>query len=321
MGLLKLAKELEVLAYELDVFGVQKDAAGFATNNRGRKLYDTKGFKAGEKDLWRMRDMKVRAQGDDKKLVALARQMANSIRSEEKAMRRADAAAQIFKDSPVKDDIVKAFMDAGMENYLGKSAATPKLEETVNSMMSDTAFLKAVPSMIDAARSGIQVGRAEGKPGMVKFNTAAIAYLEAIHKKDAASALKAAESLVKEGHGEAFGLKAAATPKLYEYEYDGMKFYTDKRMPQGIRLPAGKAKFTKSYFTVSGALGKEIAENKEAGKKELTTPEKHQLKILIDTVKNPDKGLLSGPDADEAKRILKEKYHYTDKQISDLEKM
>lgn len=240
-----------------------------------------------------------------------------------------------------------------------KEAATPKLEETVKSMMSDTAFLKAVPSMIDAARSGIQVGRAEGKPGMVKFNTAAIAYLEAIHKKDAASALKAAESLVKEGHGEAFGLKAAASPKLFEYEYNGMTFYTDKRLPQGIRLPAGKAKFTKNFFTVSGALGKEIAENKEAGKNDvkvvqnkllggwfvvrgphqtpiggrfdskqealdslsITRADKHQLKIMIDTVKNPNKGLLGGPDADEAKRILKQKFHYTDKQIADLEKM
>lgn len=49
--------------------------------------------------------------------------------------------------------------------------------------------------------------------------------------------------------------------------------------------------------------------------------EKHQLKILIDTVKNPSKWLLGGPDANEAKRILKEKFHYTDKQIADLEKM
>jgi len=47
--------------------------------------------------------------------------------------------------------------------------------------------------------------------------------------------------------------------------------------------------------------------------------EDHQLKILKDTVKNPNKSLLGGPDADEAKKILKKKFKFTDKQISDLE--
>lgn len=63
---------------------------------------------------------------------------------------------------------------------------------------------------------------------------------------------------------EVFGVKKeAASPKLFEYEYEGMKFYTDKKMPQGIRLPAGKAKFTKNFYTVSGALAKDLKEDEE----------------------------------------------------------
>jgi hypothetical protein len=63
---------------------------------------------------------------------------------------------------------------------------------------------------------------------------------------------------------DVFGVhKEAAAPRLFEYEYEGMKFYTDKRLPQGIRLPAGKAKYTKNYFTVAGSLAKELKEDEE----------------------------------------------------------
>ena len=86
-------------------------------------------------------------------------------------------------------------------------AKNAKLEDTVNAMMANATFLRALPDMLDAAKAGIQVGHMQEKPGMVKFNALVVAYLEAIHKKDAAAALKAADALVKEGHGEAFGLK------------------------------------------------------------------------------------------------------------------
>jgi hypothetical protein len=82
-----------------------------------------------------------------------------------------------------------------------------KLEDTVNSMMANTTFLRALPDMLQAAKSGIQVGHIQDSPMMVKFNALVVHYLESIHKKDAAAALKAAEELVKEGHGDAFGLK------------------------------------------------------------------------------------------------------------------
>lgn len=94
-----------------------------------------------------------------------------------------------------------------LANKYQVKAKSIKLEDTVNAMMANAAFLRSIPHMLEAAKSGIQVGHMQEKPNMVKFNALTIAYLEAIHKKDAAAALKAAEALVKEGHGEAFGLK------------------------------------------------------------------------------------------------------------------
>lgn len=46
--------------------------------------------------------------------------------------------------------------------------------------------------------------------------------------------------------------------RLYKYEIDGMIFFTPERNPQGMRLPTGRAKWTKEYFPVSGPLVKEI---------------------------------------------------------------
>ena len=51
------------------------------------------------------------------------------------------------------------------------------------------------------------------------------------------------------------------------------------------------------------------------------TAEKHQLKVLTDTVKNPMKGkFLGGPSAEEAEETLRKKFHFTDKQIESLKK-
>ena len=54
-------------------------------------------------------------------------------------------------------------------------------------------------------------------------------------------------------------------------------------------------------------------------KTKLSVPDKHQKKILIDTVKNPMKGMfLGGPNAEEAERILRTKFGYTDAKIKHL---
>ena len=50
----------------------------------------------------------------------------------------------------------------------------------------------------------------------------------------------------------------------------------------------------------------------------MTVADKHQLKILKDTVRNPAKALMGGPTEAEAVRVLKEKFGYTEKQLDKL---
>jgi len=53
--------------------------------------------------------------------------------------------------------------------------------------------------------------------------------------------------------------------------------------------------------------------------KNLSVPDKHQLRVLKDTVKNPLKGVfLGGPSAEESEKILREKFGYSDNQINKL---
>ena len=48
-------------------------------------------------------------------------------------------------------------------------------------------------------------------------------------------------------------------------------------------------------------------------------PDRHQLRVLIDTVKNPLKGaFLGGPSAEEAEQILRDKFRYTSAEIQRL---
>lgn len=51
---------------------------------------------------------------------------------------------------------------------------------------------------------------------------------------------------------------------------------------------------------------------------EASVPDQHQLKILKDTVINPMKSFLGGPNASEAEKILKTKFKFTDEQIKAL---
>ena len=47
--------------------------------------------------------------------------------------------------------------------------------------------------------------------------------------------------------------------------------------------------------------------------------DKHQLKILIDTVRNPNKWLLGGPNESQAVQILKTKFNYSDRKIKAIQ--
>ena len=86
------------------------------------------------------------------------------------------------------------------------TAKKPTVEETVDNMMADTNFQRAVPEMLSAAKLAIQVAHMQNKPDMIKFNALVIEYCNAIHKKDKPAAIKAAKALINAGHGEAFGL-------------------------------------------------------------------------------------------------------------------
>ena len=48
------------------------------------------------------------------------------------------------------------------------------------------------------------------------------------------------------------------------------------------------------------------------------TPDKHQLRILKDTVRNPMRSLLGGPDAKESEEILVKKFGFTRAMINAL---
>jgi len=53
---------------------------------------------------------------------------------------------------------------------------------------------------------------------------------------------------------------------------------------------------------------------------EASTPDAHQKRVLMDTVRNPDKALMGGPSVADAKKTLKSKFGMTDAQIAALEK-
>lgn len=70
-----------------------------------------------------------------------------------------------------------------------------------------------------------------------------------------------------------------------------------------------------------GGMRDNCEAKKNEGGKEAGVPEKHQLRILKDTVRNPSKGkFLGGPSAEEAEETLRKDFKYTDKQIADLKK-
>jgi hemoglobin-like flavoprotein len=61
----------------------------------------------------------------------------------------------------------------------------------------------------------------------------------------------------------------------------------------------------------------QVNEKKSVPKK--GTPDYHQHKIAVDTIKNPNKGLfMKGPSVEEAKDTLRKKFNYTDKDIEKL---
>lgn len=84
---------------------------------------------------------------------------------------------------------------------------TPKLEDTINKLMTNVNFVHALPDMITVSKAAIQVGQSQNKPKMVKFNSLALSFFDAMHKKDIGLATNAADSLIKSGYGPILGLQ------------------------------------------------------------------------------------------------------------------
>jgi hypothetical protein len=91
------------------------------------------------------------------------------------------------------------------EHHAALGSATA-LEDSVMGMMECKDFLKSLPDMIVAAKAAVQLGHIQSKPDMVHFNEMILDYLLAVHRKNKDDAIKAAEKLIAEGHGDAFGL-------------------------------------------------------------------------------------------------------------------
>lgn len=68
-----------------------------------------------------------------------------------------------------------------------------------------------------------------------------------------------------------------------------------------------------------GSAERELLRQKDSKTKDGSIANKHQKRILIDTIKNPTKGMfLGGPSFAEAKEILMKKFGYTEQQIKKL---
>jgi hypothetical protein len=89
------------------------------------------------------------------------------------------------------------------------AASKEKLLESIKDWLNEPKFMKAIPDMISAAKLARSAGQAHGNGEMVKFNSLAINFLEAMQKKDEMAATEAAMKLASEGHGGAFGLDGA----------------------------------------------------------------------------------------------------------------
>jgi predicted DNA-binding WGR domain protein len=88
----------------------------------------------------------------------------------------------------------------------GRTSYGSALESAVEKILSDKMFLANISDMIEAADAGLKVGLSMGKPAMVTFNKLCLVFFKAVKAGDQKAAVKAAEELVQNGHGAAFGL-------------------------------------------------------------------------------------------------------------------
>tara|TARA_Y100000310_G_scaffold341010_1_gene438751 strand:+ start:490 stop:1059 length:570 start_codon:yes stop_codon:yes gene_type:complete len=91
---------------------------------------------------------------------------------------------------------------------------------------------------------------------------------------------------------------------------------SDKNLRKNlIRVASELPQGSEERKTLLSILQEDAAPTKQAD----GSPDEHQKKILMDTVRNPLKGkFLGGPTAEEAERTLRKKFRFTDRQIARL---
>jgi hypothetical protein len=96
-----------------------------------------------------------------------------------------------------------------------------------------------------------------------------------------------------------------------------LKFSSDKEAEKVLSYLKSKSPSAISNLVDNMVLNGDKIVIKESKNKDV--PSKHQLKIAIDTVKNPNKSMLGGPSEQEAIKILKDKFKYSDEDIKKLQ--
>ena len=92
----------------------------------------------------------------------------------------------------------------------------------------------------------------------------------------------------------------------------------EKKVPELERKAGADYDAANATEAVKAGIRSAIMEM-ATGKSSDDTADKHQHRICRDTVRNPLKGkFLGGPNAEEAEKTLREKFHYTDQQIAKL---
>lgn len=110
-------------SYDANAYNDESEEEEEEDSAEAAKYGDVKGQEPADKDIQRMKDLEVKAKGDEAKMLKLAQNMANTLGvspdSVDKAIRRAKA-AEIVYPGPIGKKIAKIFMDIAVEQ---KSAA------------------------------------------------------------------------------------------------------------------------------------------------------------------------------------------------------
>jgi hypothetical protein len=156
----------------------------------------------------------------------------------------------------------------------------------------------------------------DGSDGQLTFIRMALYVKDRMHKQDWPRFLEWRKEKMEEK-----GYKAASTTADEElvgrFEEGKPADPTKNMSPEDAKKwreehQKNKDKFKKKAESVVGRY-------LESARRPRSTPERHQLKILIDTVKNPLKGkFLGGPTAEEAEETLREEFDYSDAEIRRL---